>query len=76
MENQAMPSLQAPGEGQVMSVDLVIRSWGSNSWLDCDLILIPGTLRVPPLAVGDALLRISRVGCPMAEEGVGRQDSP
>ncbi len=29
-----MPALQAPGEGQVMSVDRVVRSRDRNSWLD------------------------------------------
>jgi hypothetical protein len=34
----------------------------SNSWLDCDLILVIGTPRVPPVAVRDMLIRLGRVG--------------
>ncbi len=33
----------------------------SNSWLDCDLILVIGTPRVPPSAVRDTLIRLGRV---------------
>jgi hypothetical protein len=33
----------------------------SNSWLDCDLILVIGTPRVPPAAVRDTLIRLGRV---------------
>lgn len=33
----------------------------SNSWLDCDLILVVGTPRVPPVAVRDTLIRMGRV---------------
>jgi len=33
----------------------------SNSWLDCDLILVVGTPRVPPVAVRDLLIRLGRV---------------
>ncbi len=33
----------------------------SNSWLDCDLILVLGTPRVPPVAVRDWLVRTGRI---------------
>ena len=33
----------------------------SNSWLGCDLILVIGTPRVPPVAVRDMLIRLGRV---------------
>jgi hypothetical protein len=33
----------------------------SNSWLDCDLILVIGTPRVPPVAVRDMLIQLGRV---------------
>jgi hypothetical protein len=33
----------------------------SNSWLDCDLILVLGTPRVPPSAVRDWLVRTGRI---------------
>lgn len=33
----------------------------SNSWLNCDLILVIGTPRVPPVAVRDTLIRLGRV---------------
>lgn len=32
----------------------------SNEWLDCDLILVIGTPRVPPSSVRDALIRLGR----------------
>lgn len=40
----------------------------SNSWLDCDLILVLGTPRVPPVAVRDMLIRLGRV------DAAGRTD--
>jgi hypothetical protein len=40
----------------------------SNSWLDCDLILVLGTPRVPPVAVRDTLIRLGRV------DAAGRTD--
>ncbi len=34
----------------------------SNAWLECDLILVLGTPRVPPIAVRDMLIRLGRIG--------------
>ncbi len=34
----------------------------SNSWLNCDLILVLGTPRVPPSAIRDQLIRLGRIG--------------
>src|SRR5205807_190288 len=31
---------------------------GSNAWLDCDLIVIVGTPRVPPAAVREGLIKL------------------
>jgi hypothetical protein len=43
----------------------------SNSWLDCDLILVLGTPRVPPAAVRDWLVRIGRIDDAGREGGWG-----
>ncbi|QDV36975.1 hypothetical protein ElP_49060 [Tautonia plasticadhaerens] len=45
----------------------------SNSWMDCDLILVLGTPRVPPAAVRDWLVRTGRIDAAGKDGGWGNR---
>lgn len=60
---QAIRNLGSPWRGRIAHIEYFGsgKDRASNSWLDCDLLLVLGTPRVPPAAVREALVQVGRI---------------